>query len=177
MIKKSPAFILLIFAFSLSKKATAQGVLFFTNGDSLYIGEAPYKSENKLYFRRFDTLFWVKNTEIQYQKKYRGWQTSSAGITYPILDTLRWNDIPAKLLLSDFSKSNFIRKYANQSKAGIFMTLVIPAITGAIAFQTGVIELVYLGLTSSTIGVGIWINGINQLQTALEISEAAHFKL
>ena len=57
------------------------------------------------------------------------------------------------------------------------MTLVIPAITGAIAFQTGVIELVYLGLTSSTFGVGIWINGINQLQTALEISEAAHFKL
>lgn len=54
-------------------------------------------------------------------------------------------------------------------------SIVVPSVTSVLALQQGVVEIAYIGLASSVVGIGLWLSGINQLRTALELGEAIHY--
>jgi hypothetical protein len=170
---KMKIYLLLICLFAF-EDGYSQGTLHLKNGRTVYTGTAPFKSIDKLYFYRIDTLFWVSKAEIAYLVgiKYQITENSESEL---ILDTIAWDKIKAHKTITDYSKLDLIKKYANRSSAGIVMTLVVPAVTGVLALQQGVVEIAYIGLASSAIGIGLWLSGIQQLRTALELGEAIHY--
>ena len=122
-----------------------------------------------------DTLFWVSKSEIEHLVKFKEWTTNNNGESITTWDTLKWDNIIPKIYINNYTKLGLIKKYANRSSAGIVMTLVVPSVTSVLALQQGVVEIAYVGLASSVIGIGLWLSGINQLRTALELGEAIHY--
>ena len=167
--------VLFTMCFSLLGYSSGQGNLHLTNGAIVYIGNETFKSADKLYFYRLDTLFWSNKSEIAYLVKFKEWKTTTTGETQSVWDTVYWDNLTSKYVINEFTKINYYKQYANRSSAGIVMTLVVPAVTSVLALQQGVVEIAYVGLASSAIGIGLWISGIQKLRTALELGEAIHY--
>lgn len=166
---------IIILALLASTSVFGQTTLYFKDGENIYIGRIDYKTSDRIYFKRMDTLFWTGKEEISFMVKFKSWNTLPSGESKPTWDTLTFDKIPAIKTINGFTKQNLIHKYANRSSAGIVMTLVVPSVTSVLALQQGVVEIAYVGLASSVIGIGLWLSGINQLRTALELGEAIHY--
>jgi hypothetical protein len=149
-----------------------QSTLIFSDSSTITIQEIRYKTPDKLYFIKSDSLFYIYKSEFLL--------TTFGTWSYELQKNVElptdWeNIIPSRDEFNSVNKTEMFKKYANRSSAGIVMTLVVPALTGVLAVQQGVVEIAYIGLASSAIGVGLWLSGIQQLRTALELGEAIHY--
>lgn len=158
----------------LSTKNLLQGqsTLIFSDSTTITIQEIRYKTPDKLYFLKSDSLFYIHKSEFS--------STTFGTWSYELQKNVElstdWdNIIPSGNEFKSINKIEMYKKYANRSSAGIVMTLVVPAVTSVLALQQGVVEIAYIGLASSAIGIGLWLSGIQQLRTALELGEAIHY--
>ena len=159
---------------TLINSLAAQTRLVLHYSTEIVVQSVPYKSNNRLYFLKSDSLFYIYKSEfikginISWDYENQVYRESMYGQNWD-------NFIPTRGEIENESPVLLFKKYANRSSAGIVMTLVVPSVTSVLALQQGVVEIAYVGLASSVIGIGLWLSGINQLRTALELGEAIHY--
>lgn len=153
---------------------SAQSRLMLADSSELMVQSVPYKTKSRLYFLKSDTLFYIHKSEfIQVINLYWDFENQ---VYKDSRYSQHWDNlIPTRGELENDSPVLLFKKYANRSSAGIVMTLVVPSVTSVLALQQGVVEIAYIGLASSVVGIGLWLSGINQLRTALELGEAIHY--
>ena len=162
------------FISALINSLAGQSRLILQDSSELMVQSIPYKTEDRLYFIKSDTLFYIHKSEfLKARNVYWDYENQ---IYKESTSSQNWeNLIPSRAILENENTLLLYKKYANRSSAGIVMTLVVPAVTSVLALQQGVVEIAYVGLASSAIGIGLWISGIQKLRTALELGEAIHY--
>ena len=151
-----------------------QSKLRLTDSTTIIVQSFPYKTQDRLYFMKSDSLFFIRKSKFLNTTIVTWDYEKQKMVVSPFLTN--WDNLKAsKAEFENFNLSKLHKNYANRSSAGIVMTLVVPAVTSFLALQQGVVEIAYIGLASSAIGVGIWLSGINQLRIALDLNTATQW--